>query len=602
MKAFRKTISILLAMIILLSIMPVISFSAANDLELNTAFYLNLETDEYVEYTFTPTSSGYYRIISSGDFDTFVVCYDSSANEIGYSDDLADTYVTEDYDFNCVTYLTKGETYTYVIGCYSEVYDTLVYFEKLDVDNATTITEGNSYPVEFEDEYSSPALFKFVPETDGYYGFYSEDGWDPIGYLYDSNMNLYSAKDDTDSTDFFLTDYLFAGDTYYFEASRYYLSDSDEYCVGIRKAEVVTDIEIASYPDDMTVVDGYIEDTIDLSGLVLNLTYSDGSVLEWSWDDDKIPEYSNLNVDWYYDEEGYPFVEFTTPHAINYFYLEVVENNVESISVESCSDVIIYQGYDGYYDEELGYDYYEYSLPYDLQLRINYTDGTHEIKNFYDDSMFYYYDDQWYYPWELGENYVYIGYFDAETYIPVQVVENPVEKVTLNSAPTAKYAFGDPYYGVMFEDGEYLVAPYNLNGISVTVEYKDGTVETYDNSDIDYDTLTVDGLPFMVDVVFADAPGVYTTTLDIIGNYFEYDIEIIPEIMLGDVDYDEVISIIDATSLQRYAAKLETLTDEQIYIGDVDKDSIISVIDATRIQMYVAKLITDEDFFYLPTF
>ena len=78
----------------------------------------------------------------------------------------------------------------------------------------------------------------------------------------------------------------------------------------------------------------------------------------------------------------------------------------------------------------------------------------------------------------------------------------------------------------------------------------------------------------------------------------EYQIEVLDELMLGDVDYDNEISIMDSTALQRYSAKLQTLTDEQLYIGDVDKDGAITIMDVTRIQMYIAKLISDDDFFY----
>jgi hypothetical protein len=61
--------------------------------------------------------------------------------------------------------------------------------------------------------------------------------------------------------------------------------------------------------------------------------------------------------------------------------------------------------------------------------------------------------------------------------------------------------------------------------------------------------------------------------------------------ILGDVDGDSNITIMDATAIQRHVAKNLTLTDEQLALGDTDKDGKISVMDATAIQRYVAKLI-----------
>ena len=63
--------------------------------------------------------------------------------------------------------------------------------------------------------------------------------------------------------------------------------------------------------------------------------------------------------------------------------------------------------------------------------------------------------------------------------------------------------------------------------------------------------------------------------------------------MLGDVDRDGEISVIDATELQMYMAKKVELSSEQIPLSDTDKDGEISVLDATAIQMYMAKIITE---------
>ncbi len=65
------------------------------------------------------------------------------------------------------------------------------------------------------------------------------------------------------------------------------------------------------------------------------------------------------------------------------------------------------------------------------------------------------------------------------------------------------------------------------------------------------------------------------------------------KLMLGDVDNDQKITIMDATAIQRHIAKTKTLSDDALSRADTDKDSKVSIMDATAIQRYVAKLITE---------
>ncbi|MBQ8860248.1 MAG: RICIN domain-containing protein [Ruminococcus sp.] len=61
--------------------------------------------------------------------------------------------------------------------------------------------------------------------------------------------------------------------------------------------------------------------------------------------------------------------------------------------------------------------------------------------------------------------------------------------------------------------------------------------------------------------------------------------------ILGDVDGDGEISVIDATEIQLFMAQVGTLTESQQKLADTDKDGEVSVIDATRLQMLLANLI-----------
>lgn len=68
---------------------------------------------------------------------------------------------------------------------------------------------------------------------------------------------------------------------------------------------------------------------------------------------------------------------------------------------------------------------------------------------------------------------------------------------------------------------------------------------------------------------------------------------------IGDVDFDDVLTIKDATAIQRHLAGLEPLKNDNhlpiegmkdIYISDFDKDGERTIKDATAIQKYVAGL------------
>ncbi len=60
--------------------------------------------------------------------------------------------------------------------------------------------------------------------------------------------------------------------------------------------------------------------------------------------------------------------------------------------------------------------------------------------------------------------------------------------------------------------------------------------------------------------------------------------------LLGDTDLDGIISITDATAIQRHCAEIEQLKEAALVNADVDENYIISITDATRIQLHIAQL------------
>lgn len=62
------------------------------------------------------------------------------------------------------------------------------------------------------------------------------------------------------------------------------------------------------------------------------------------------------------------------------------------------------------------------------------------------------------------------------------------------------------------------------------------------------------------------------------------------EYILGDVDDDGYVSVLDATRIQKFKASIITENEINLAAADVDGDGYVTVMDATRIQKYKAKL------------
>lgn len=57
-----------------------------------------------------------------------------------------------------------------------------------------------------------------------------------------------------------------------------------------------------------------------------------------------------------------------------------------------------------------------------------------------------------------------------------------------------------------------------------------------------------------------------------------------PALMMGDVNFDGKINIVDVTEIQKYSSGTESFTAEQLLIADYNNDGIVSILDATGIQ------------------
>lgn len=382
--------------------------------------------------------------------------------------------------------------------------------------------------------------FTFKPAKDGAYKFYSLGSVDTVGFLYDSE-DLFVYNDNADNTDknFSLSSKLKAGVTYYLEVWADVTADVNIQ-VAVEETLGVDSIEITQYPFDTTIVKDYEYETYDADGLKATFTFTDGSTYDWEYDD-----YNVINGKNYVN--GYLIsVYLGCDYKDNYFiYLEcgglekaipctVVESPVESIEYFSETPIEYYENSNGYWMEDNTY-YYYYDVPKDAVMKINYKDGTSKTASFNDevDGIFFVeYDYQETSElWKVGkENYFYIEYLDVSVAVPVTILPSPFKSVTLNSAPTRDYIFGDFDFGDflnMDDKNEYTLYPTDIRGLSFTVEYDDGTTETFDDDDFDISKMTIDGYEYEVTDFDTTKTGTFETTLYYKGAQIKYNIDVV---------------------------------------------------------------------------
>ncbi len=63
--------------------------------------------------------------------------------------------------------------------------------------------------------------------------------------------------------------------------------------------------------------------------------------------------------------------------------------------------------------------------------------------------------------------------------------------------------------------------------------------------------------------------------------------------LIGDVNDDGVVDVLDAAAIQKYAVGKSTMTPEQLYNADVNNDGNVDVLDAAEIQKYSVGKITE---------
>ena len=179
----------------------------------------------------------------------------------------------------------------------------------------------------------------------------------------------------------------------------------------------------------------------------------------------------------------------------------------------------------------------------------------------------------------VSDQVVTLDYNGTTVSFPVQVAERSVVSIEFVELPT-KYRY---------ELGESL----NLNGGSVIVYYDNGTSETArmitiaGNNRLLFSTSSV-SVPLNVSGFDSTSRGRKTVTLEYDGITAEFPVRVGG--LLGDVDEDGEITIIDSLMVLRVVAELDPITPIITDLGDVDFDNNITVIDSLMILRVVAEL------------
>lgn len=410
---------------------------------------------------------------------------------------------------------------------------------------------------------------------------------------------------------------------------------SDTFTVEVLEPEKsIKDIYISRYPDRTEYFDG---EEIDPAGMEITVEYIDGSkeiVTDYRTDTFKMPGFGDLKVSVYYNtfkgsfeahsvefkvddiEEGLELKQYTKYQLSELF--ELSENLFYSWEVLNDGTEEILRIEDGVlYAEKTGTSYVEVVVSDGNRKSEEYIQITVVPCNEAPVSLWFdklpkkteYFQgesinlDGAVLAFESGEETCYLAK-DIVSYVDVDsfdLTKEGKQTITIDYNGLKCYydifVHGNSGIRTAVKNVEIHTMPNNtecgadgdfdLTGLTFKVVYSDGSekntddyiVAEYRNSDNQY---------CYVDVLCEGRR--FTLKFKIANNDVSYPDG--PREMFGDVTSDGKINIKDATQIQKFAAKLVKLADEEFVRADVNADTKVNIKDATAIQKYVAKLET----------
>lgn len=374
-----------------------------------------------------------------------------------------------------------------------------------------TITEANT-----------KLEFIFTPTESGAYKFYSTGEMDTYVHTYIDGVNI-NVNDDGESDNFALTYDFVAGNTYSFSVTAFNIG---EVTFIMEKAKALSKVEIETYPTRMQYYEG-LNNFYQMDGLKLKLTLEDGT--EGYWNYGRSGE-TCMGYPIEIQQDGANVTIFCGKKTLQ-FSFELIENPVERIEVITKEMPEVIEGVDGWFDGDVFiYDLYGAYNIWDIEVRIHYKDGT-SADGFVDSEVNGYniswIHNQWEAPFTLGsDNYITITYAGKSTKASITVIENPVEKMELITAPIYEYIVGDEAYGYITEEGDYGFYPTNFDGFSFKLCYKGGAEKIYTQDDLyQVDEWYIDGREYNLIWNETDwVVGENKITFEYMGHAFDYTV------------------------------------------------------------------------------
>jgi hypothetical protein len=447
-------------------------------------------------------------------------------------------------------------------------------------------------------------IYKITPEKDCRYLIKASSKYDMNMRFYQkpSNMTVDSGLNPSISKD------LTGGETYYLEI-QFRSGLTGPFTVSVEEMTRVKSVKITSPPTQTTYVKGFLpRDSFNCDGIEADITWADDTVSHWKYGDGNYINGEYISAfTWKKGEEN--IINVTCGGQYDSFYVNVIDDPVESIEVVKGLDEPITEFTHGSWSGQsynpdtdmYEYEYYWYSIRdtdlKDVELKINYKDGTSKTAKYSDKVDFYGFsyknngqNDK---HWTVGsDNDITISYLGHTTPLKVTIVESPIDhiEVTEKPAPIERYTHGfwDEESDFFGDYGEYYrYDENNFKGIPVRIYYKDGTTvdtvtgEELNGYKVEYYTLQSLWEPFDI----GNKNKIY---INYMGHLTETNAEIVENThnKIGDINKDSNIDVLDALIIHKYAIDKITLNDEEKYLADVNDDGTVDILDSVDIQKY----------------
>ena len=388
--------------------------------------------------------------------------------------------------------------------------------------------------------------FTFTPEQTGYYTLTVDNSSADYGLFAD-----FVSDGDEDYFD------LEAGETY--EGEVYSWVDEDievNLIIKYHSNKVFVEpvaIEIIKLPSQLT----YLKDSVEyvwsddrLSGLELEVTWADGTVSDWNYDEKGgkigtgwIGGSLNVKDDGTYEVEVY--ASCGEDVAPVYFALKVLDITAEKIELLDHTPLQVVENSCGIAMEQYDAWFYLPMMAYDRQVKVTFSDDStvtakpgEEIYGVsvscYNNQGVIIMGDQnratgiWS---KDGENLIIYQYEDLTVTLPVEIIDSPVQSLEVVTPPVNNAFMMDKDQNLITAEGKMVESIRDLlEGICLKVGYKDGTFKTFKWEDIQW-----------IDAMGTEYPVLDGYPIGILGGWLlEMEAPVAPAEVEGYVEYKGV--------------------------------------------------------------